>query len=466
MGVLTTGSAVDIECERAQAAAVPLVVDLDDTLLRTDSLLEAMFLFLRRHPLRAFELSLPLLKGRAVIKRFLAERAPPDVAHLPYREDLVSYLRVQKESGRHLVLATGADASIAARVADQLGIFDEVLASDGKNNLTGEHKRARLVARFGEQGFDYIGDGRREDTVWRSARNARLAARPVGPSTYLRAMRPHHWLKNLLIFVPLFTAHLLGDRERLIAALIGFVAFSLCASSIYLLNDLLDLPYDRAHPQKKERPLASGQIRLANAMMLALGLVTGAALLSLTLPPGFGIVLAVYFTLMIAYSVRLKDIPIVDALVLAFGYASRVIAGAIIAGVSPSLWLLAFCVALFTSLALTKRYTELLTMERIASPRRAHARGYLPQDRTLIAAQGIASGYLAALLLPLYTLTAGASNNTPFWLLSLLLFYWINYMWLVAHRGRMHHDPLAFALSDRTSQVILLLAAIAGFFAA
>lgn len=490
MGVLAKEPAPASTRERAQGITVPLVVDLDGTLLRTDSLFEALFIFLRRHPLRAFELPFQLLKGRAVIKRFLAEHALPDVAALPYRDELVAYLTAEKQRGRRIVLATGADETVAARVADQLGVFDSVLASDGINNLTGERKRARLVAQFGEKGFDYIGDSRRDDAVWRSAREAVLADptariakrvsqmtrlvgtfhdRPARAVNYLRALRPHHWLKNLLIFLPLLTAHLIGDRERLLDAFIAFVAFSLCASSIYLLNDLLDLPFDRAHPQKKARPLAAGQIRLAHAVTLAFALISGATLLALTLPPLFGAVLALYFTVMVAYSVRLKDVPVIDVLVLACGYASRVLAGAAVAGVMPSAWLLAVCVALFTSLALIKRYTELRTMERIATPRSAHARGYLPEDRALIAAQGIASGYLAPMLLALYAMGAAGlhhrASGAIFWLLCILLFYWISYMWLVAHRGRMHHDPLTFALTDRTSQVVILLATVAGLVA-
>lgn len=468
---------------------VPLVVDLDDTLLRTDSTLEALFLFVRQDPLAALMLPWRLLRGRAYLKQYLAQRALLDVKALPYRHELLAYLKAQKQRGRRVVLATGADRAVAGRVAQELGVFDLVFASDGIHNLNGERKRARLVAEFGEKGFDYVGDSRREDAVWRSARQALLADptpriarrvarttqlahtfddRPVRLRTYLRALRPHHWVKNVLVFLPLMLAHRLYEPHLLVQGLLAFVAFSLCASGVYLLNDLMDLPFDRAHPQKKDRALPSGQIRLVHALALAPLLLTGALLVALALPAAFLATLSAYFVLMMIYSIRLKDVPILDGLTLALGYASRVAAGSIVLGLAPSIWLLAFCVLLFMSLALIKRYTELLTMESVSGAE-AHARGYLPNDRGIMAAQGIASGYLAVLILALYTNTNAMSPATgreaSFWSICLLLFYWINYMWLTAQRGRMHHDPVAFALTDRVSQIVIAAMAVAAVYA-
>lgn len=463
------------------ADRVPLVVDLDGTLLRTESSIEAVLVLAHKSPLALFKLPAWLIKGRAYLKQRIAQLATPDVRTLPYRDDLLAFLRDQKQSGRVLVLATAADERLAQKIAGKVALFDAVLASDGTVNLAGERKRERLVAEFGERGFDYIGNSRQDLPVWRSARQALLVSpsrrlgRDVATVTsvartfderaarwtdYLQAMRLHHWVKNGLIFVPLAIAHRLLDLSLWGPALLGFVSFSLCASSIYVLNDLLDLRSDRKHPHKKERQFAAGQLPLAHALALLPVLLTSAFLLGARLPAPFPGVLGLYFSLMLAYSFRLKDVPIADVVTLASGYALRVAAGFVIVGMRPSAWLLAMCVFLFFSLALVKRYAELVILQSVTRTRSVRARGYRRRDEVIIVVQGIASGYLAVLVLALYANTQindhFQARHEIFWLPCFLLFCWISYMWLMAARGRMHHDPVVFALKDRLSLWMLL----------
>jgi 4-hydroxybenzoate polyprenyltransferase len=455
---------------------VPLVVDLDGTLLRTDSLIESIFVLARMRPSSLFKLPLWLMKGRAHLKQRLAAVATPDVHWLPYRPDLLQFLREQKRLGRSLILATAADDKVAREVNAVVGLFDQILASDGAVNLTGERKRDRLVAAFGLRGFDYIGNDARDGSVWRAARCALLTssspqlAKAVAETTpierifddqgprwqdYLNALRPPHWIKNALVFVPLAAVHRFFEAPLLGRALLALVSFNLCASGLYLLNDLLDLPADRRHPHKKERMLASGRIRLVHALAMMPILLIGAFAVAWHLSMGFAGVLALYAVLMIGYSLRLKDLPLVDVLVLAGGYALRVAAGAVAVEIRVSAWLLTLCVFLFFSLALIKRYAELVVLESTAGDARAHARGYVSQDKGLLLAQGIGSGYLAVMVLALYTNTEISqrlyARHDYFWGICLLLLYWISYLWMMATRARIAGDPVMFALSDRVS---------------
>ncbi len=463
-----------LSAPQALVDAAPLVVDLDGSLLHTDTLIESLFDVARRQPLQLLRLPAWLWGGRANLKHALARRSSVDVALLPLDDDLLAYLRAQKGAGRHLVLATGADAQIAHSVADELGLFDAVLASDGRLNLSGTAKRDRLVAEFGERGFDYVGNSTRDLPVWASARRAllvrpsqRLAAtaarvaeiehqfgdgRP-GWRDYLGAMRPKHWLKNLLLLVPLLAAHQLYDPSKLLAALLGIACFSLAASGVYLLNDLFDLPADRRHPHKRARALASGRVPLLHGLLLVPALWLAAALLALWLNPPFLGALASYAVLMLAYSMRLKNYPIVDTLTLAVGYSLRIYAGSLAVAVAVSSWLLVCSTALFFGLALLKRYAELVTRRPGLGP---HGRvcGYGFGDATLIAGLGTAADCIGVVLLALYPVVASPeAPHLTVWLLSVLLLFWTGHMWLMAHRGRIHDDPVSFALRDPLSRV-------------
>ena len=457
-----------------QADGVPLVVDLDGTLLHTDTLVETLFDVARRHPLQLLRLPAWLAGGRAHLKRQLARRASVDVSLLPLADDLVAHLRAVKQAGRHIVLATGADLQIAQAVADELGLFDRVLASDGRHNLSGSAKRDRLVAEFGQRGFDYAGNSRRDLPVWAAARRAwlvrpssRLAAAVAGVAdverqfgngrpgwhVHLGAMRPQHWLKNLLLLVPMLALHQLYDLPQLLAVLLGVVCFSLTASGVYLLNDLFDLPADRRHPHKKARALACGRMPLLHGLLLVPALWLAAAPLALVLSPSFAGVLAGYVALMLAYSVRLKNYPIVDALVLAVGYSLRIYAGSLAVAVAVAPWLLVCSTALFFGLALLKRYAELLTLRPGLGPQ-GRVRGYGVGDAVMVAGLGTASDCIAVVLLALYPVVAAPeAPHRTVWLLSALLLFWTGHMWLMAHRGRIHDDPVAFALGDPVSRV-------------
>jgi len=460
---------------------LPLVIDLDGTLIKTDLLVESVCSLLRQEPLALFALPVWLLKGRAHLKREIAQRVQLDPALLPYRTELVDYLRAEHDKGRSIILATASDEHFARQVADHLKLFDKVLASDGITNLAAERKRARLVAQFGEKGFDYVGNESRDLAVWSSARKAivvspnprlkqavvkvaqfesRFEERSASLGEYITALRPQQWLKNILVFVPLFAAHLFTEPVLFARTIIAFVAFCCCASSGYLINDLCDLPADRHHPSKRLRPFASGRLPLAYGLVMAPALVVLGGLLAWLLSwvaVGF---LLLYLTLTVAYSLRLKKVVLLDVFLLATFYTLRIIAGGIAAAVPLSVWLLAFSMFLFLSLAFIKRYAELVIMRSVDGDR-AKARSYELSDAELLAFKGTASGYAAVLVLSLYIASGSVkvlySTHQVLWLVCPLLLYWIGYLWLVAHRGKMYHDPLIFAVRDRTSRILILL---------
>jgi 4-hydroxybenzoate polyprenyltransferase len=454
-------------------AQPPLVVDLDGTLLKTDLLIESILELLRKQPFYLLLFPVWMLHGKAWFKQRIGSQVSLDFASLPWRIDFIKELGRQRGEGRSIVLATAADGHLAGQAADYLKLFDTVLASDGVINLCGDAKRDALVDRFGERGFDYAADGggvgQPDMAVWASARKAIH----VGPDTgrlrdRLKALRPPHWLKNLLIFVPLIAAHRLHDISLLGKCLLAFVAFSCCASGGYLLNDLIDLDSDRRHPEKRRRPFAAGDLPLSYALSAIPTLLLAASVLAAFVSGPLLVAVLLYFGMSAGYSIYLKKIAVLDVLFLAGLYTARILAGSAATGIWPSHWLLAFSTFLFFSLALVKRYSELVIIRRVEGSA-AKARGYEAGDGELLAAMGIASGYLAVLVLALYIATdkAQALYARPelLWSLSPLLLYWISYVWLTAHRGRMPGDPVVFATGDRTSRILILLMLGAAAFA-
>jgi 4-hydroxybenzoate polyprenyltransferase/phosphoserine phosphatase len=448
-----------------------LCVDLDGTLVATDLLHESFLSALRRSPWTAARCAGWLVEGRARLKQGLAERCAIDAAALPYRPEVIEFLRAEHARGRRLVLATASWTSLADQVARHLGIFERVLATSSEGNLKGERKASALVAAYGEGGFDYMGDSRADIPVWRHARKAYAVGRvardiPSGievartfaaPSSSahaaVRALRPHQWVKNLLVLLPLVAAHRLADLEALGTALLAFAAFCLVASGSYVLNDLSDLGADRVHPRKRSRPLASGALSVPVGVLLAVACFTGAAALASVLPIGFAAWLVAYAALALAYSFVLKRHAVVDVIVLAALYSVRIVAGAFAISVALSFWMLAFSMFFFFSLALLKRYTEL----REAAPGIAEVpgRGYGAADREVVMALGCASGLLSALVLALYingdTVRGLYSRPELLWLLCPLLLYWVARVWLIAARGRMDDDPVLFTARDPAS---------------
>ena len=463
--------------------AIPLAIDLDGTLLATDLLAESLFMLAKTRPLKLVQTLFSLLRGLAAFKERIAMEAIPDVETLPYDRTVLAYLDEQKRQGRHLVLATGADQAVARKVAQQLDRFDTVLASDGRVNLRGQAKRDRLVAEFGVGGFDCVGTRNSDRTVWHAGRNTILVhpserlrkAKEKGATVervferdgnrvevYARAFRVKHWLKNLLVFLPLIAEHHFFELASLAHAFLAFVAFCLCASGLYLLNDLFDLPEDRRHPHKRQRVLASGQLRLGSALMLVPLLLLGAGAVAWTLPSPFLAVLGVYLALMLAYNLRFRDIPVADVATLGAGYALRVIGGAAATNLGVSPWLIGASFLFFTGLALLKRYADLVVMRsHYGDGARVH--GYFSRDAPWLAVFGRASSYSALLLLGYHSAFVGNlhGRHELIWVVLVLLSLWLTHMWYMAARGRIIDDPVVFALTDRESQIVGGLAVIA-----
>jgi len=459
----------------------PLVVDLDGTLLKTDLLLESLLVLVKEQPLRAFTLLPCLVKSKADFKREVARRVSLDVSLLPYRKDVLDYLRTQRAQGRSIVLTTASDVQSAQQVAEHLQLFDSVFASDGFTNLSGDAKRDRLVGEFGEKGFDYAANGRTDLAVWRSARKAiavnlssgamRVLEKVAEPEIvfqapardlrkYRDALRAQQWLKNLLVLVPLFAAHEFFKVALLSKVLLAFLSFCCFASSGYLFNDLFDAAADRHHPRKRLRPFAAGDVPLTFAFLMIPVLVAFGGILGALVSPLFlGIVLS-YFLLALVYSLFIKKVVVLDVIVLAALYTLRLVGGSAAVTIWPSNWLLAFSIFLFLSLALVKRYGELVVM-RIVDGDGAKARSYQLSDAELLASMGTASGYLAVLVLALYLTTDIAralyTRLELLWLLCPLLLYWIGRIWLVAHRGLIHDDPILFVTTDRTCRILVFL---------
>jgi 4-hydroxybenzoate polyprenyltransferase len=462
-------------------AAPVLVVGLDGTLAKTDLLLESLVALLRERPSCIFSLPLWLLKGRAYFKQQVARRISLDFDVLPYRQELLDYLETQRAQGRTIVLATACDMQIARQVAEHLKLFDLVLASDGTTNLSGGSKRDRLVTEFGERGFDYAGNDGDDQVVWAAARRA-IVVRPKLPGRsgsggiapvdrffeeprrsvmdHVKALRPQHWLKNLLVFVPFLAAHRMNDAALFVKVLLGFFAFGCIASSGYLVNDLFDLPADRHHPHKRSRAFAAGDLPLSYALTMIPILVGVGCLVGAMVSGLFIGVTLIYLALNLMYSFYAKRVVILDVILLAGLYTMRLMAGSVAVSLWPSHWLLAFSIFLFLSLALVKRYGELALMRRIEGDR-AKARGYESSDGELLTAMGTASGYLAVLVLALYITSDTArvlyGRYELMWFLCPLLLYWISHIWLIAHRGQMPDDPVVFAVRDWTSRILILL---------
>jgi len=457
---------------------LPLVVDLDGTLILTDTLWESTLGACRQDPMTLFSLPLWLRAGKANLKHELAKRAEIDIPGMPWNLPVLNWLNDQHASGRRLFLATGSDTHYARRVMEHLGIFEDVLASADGHNMTGENKRAALVARFGEGGYDYAGNSRDDLAVWRSAHQAiavhlpqrlekqvtiEIAHKFERPEANWRAwpkaLRLHQWLKNLLLFLPLLASHNL-QPDIWIKAALGYLAFGLCASSVYLLNDLLDLAHDRHHPRKRQRPFASGRLPLIEGIFVTPCLGTAALGLAYALSPPFALVLLGYYALTLVYSFLLKRIAMLDVMTLAGLYMVRILAGAALTNIVPSFWLMSFALFFFLCLASLKRYIELVDL-RARQERKTKGRGYSVDDAPLVASQGAAAGHVAVLVLALYINSHEVWDlyREPRWLwgICVLLLYWLNRSWWLAHRGKLHDDPVAYAFSDRASRVILLL---------
>lgn len=466
--------------------ATPLCVDLDGTLLKTDSLYELLVRVLKRQPWLLFVLPFWLLRGKHILKRQLSSRCQLDAATLPNNSDFVHFLRTEHAAGRKLFLVTGAYHKVAQSIADYYAIFDGVFATDEKRNLTGSNKAALLVEKFGDKGFDYAGNDCVDIPVWRNARTsylvnatpftARRLARNfqfaavmdvrknLSLKRILGAMRLHQWAKNALVFVPLLASHQMMDLARLLDTTLAFLAFGCCASFSYIVNDMGDLDADRLHHSKNKRAFANAEISIPAGAVLALVLISITALLSFSLPIGFVYCVFLYFVMTNMYTLRFKYVPILDVAILAGLYALRVLAGSFAADVPPSFWLLAFSCFIFFSLAIVKRMSELLGIET-PDEKAVVCRGYWTTDMPVLIGLGTSSALMAVLVLALYINSPDViqlySSPRYLWLLCPIVALWLGRVWLITGRGQMHEDPVLFALRDRVSW---LLFGVAGLF--
>ncbi|SFD03371.1 4-hydroxybenzoate polyprenyltransferase [Tropicimonas isoalkanivorans] len=480
----------DAEPKAAENPPV-LAVDLDGTLIRSDMLLESWWNVAGRGFPTALRALSRLPEGKAAFKQALAEVAEVDVKRLPYNDEVLDRIRAHKEAGGRVALVTATDRALAEQIGDHLALFDEIHASNGDTNLKGAAKADFLVQRYGKGGYDYIADHPADLDVWRSARRAITVDAPANvradaeaaalegaehlgslhamkPNrSWLRAMRPHQWAKNVLVFLPVLLAHSTCPADWLATAA-AFVIFSMVASSVYLLNDLLDLEADRIHPRKRNRPLPSGEMALLHGSLLAPALLLGGlGLAALLLPWEFLTVLIGYYILTMAYSFGLKRKLVIDICTLAALYTVRIIAGGTATAIPISAWMLAFSGFLFLSLAAIKRQAELIS-DFNAGREGSSGRAYVTSDLPIVSGMALSAGYVAVLVLALYVSTPGVASNYSapimLWGICAILLYWISRAVMMTHRGRMNDDPVIFALKDSTSRIcggLIVLIALA-----
>lgn len=455
----------------------PLVVDLDGTVIATDMLWEAIILALKRNVFLMFLMPFWLFGGKANLKLKLASLVDVDASTLPYRTEFVDFLRAQKATGRHIVLATGSPEKFARALADHLQLFDQVIATKDGVNLTSTRKRDALVALYGAGGFAYAGNSKDDIAVFEVAQEAIVVAPDRAAAHYQREhastlfagealtfktlfklLRVHQWSKNALVAVPAVLANEIfkGDTPR--AIILAFIAFSLLASTIYIINDLFDLSSDRVHKTKRNRPIAAGRVSIPIALGVAAITLSLSILIAAQLPFAFQLVMLAYAFLTTVYTFALKRMLLIDVLALAGLYTIRVIAGAAACSIAVSFWLLAFSVFFFLSLALVKRYVELSGVNDAGSAKLV-GRGYRVMDRQVLAEAGMASTFSAVLVLALYIDSDEVKliYGSPYllWLLCPIVLYISLRIWVLARRDEMNEDPVVFILSDWRSQVMV-----------
>ena len=473
--------------EASAASRRPLCVDLDGTLVKNDTLMDSLLLLVRTRPVTALRAPLWLLRGKAALKAEVSARVALDERHLPYNRRLMEYLDAERGEGRKLYLATGADRQLAGRVANHLGIFEGVLASDGRTNLTSGNKLDGLREAFGDEGYDYIGNAAPDLPLLQHAGaamlanpapalRARLRSRGVRverefddrvppAKSMLKALRLHQWAKNILIFLPLLLAHNLHVGV-LTPAMLAFLSFSLCASATYIVNDLLDIEADRRHPRKRMRPFAAGDLSVASGVAAGAVLLGGSlAIAAVWLPREYLMWLLLYLAATLSYSLYLKRVVLVDVILLSGLYTVRMLAGSAATRIPITPWLGAFSLFLFLSLAMVKRFSE-LENTRARGQSLANGRGYLLGDIEQLRSFGTSCAYAAVVVFSFYIggndVTRLYRHPDRLWLITPLMILWLSRVWLLASRGELDEDPVIFAVTDRVSLLIgLAVAAIA-----
>ncbi len=460
-------------------------IDLDGTLVSTDTLWELVLKLVRQSPWTLLLLPLWLMRGRAVLKEQVSARVQLRADLLPYRQELLEEIARRRERGQRIYLTTAADRRTAESVARHLGLFDGVLATQGGRNLKGDQKRNAIQSLMNGTPFEYWGDSRSDIPVWRHA----AVVHAVAPSfslrrqlsrlfptadclpgsdlrlrSCLRLARPHQWAKNLLLFLPIFASHQLGNSDGWLSLALAFVAFSGFAAAGHIINDLFDLEADRSHPEKRQRPMAAGKVTPAEGLLLAGGLLLASLVLSWTfLPHPFWLVGLGYLALSLWYSLSLKQLVMVDVILLAGLYSYRIWAGGMVIGVEISPWLFGFSTFFFLNLAFLKRYIDLRALPGDGVGR-LNGRDYQAEDAEVLRGLGPAAGYMSLVVLAMYVNSDAVrlEYDSPrlLWLVCPALAYWIGRSWLLANRGVVHFDPVAFALRDRASYVVLAAVAL------
>lgn len=459
----------------------PILVDLDGTLILTDSLHEMLTILIKTQPYAIFKLIKIYFSGKAKFKQYVFEQVDYDAERVPYRDELVEYIKHEKQNGRKIYLATAAYHGIAEKTADFLQCFDGVLATDSDINLKGINKLKAIQQNFGRE-FIYAGDNKADIHIWRDAKGAivvgnhvkklskkveklhipvikQMQNTTVGLSTWLRALRIHQWLKNILLFIPLLLAFQFDDSHKIWLTMVAFISFSLGASATYILNDLWDLENDRAHPNKKLRPFASGALSIAQGVKASAILLFCACLSAIYVSWSYFGAFLLYLVITTLYSFRIKKIILLDIIVLSVLYTLRIIAGGIVTNINLSYSLLAFSILIFLSLATVKRCAELVAMPAVQE--NAVGRGYTKTDLDILWPIGI-STYIGAIIV------FGLYINAPetiihyqkpvfLWGVQLFLIYLIGNLWMVTRRGQMHDDPIVYFIEDKKSLIVLAL---------
>jgi 4-hydroxybenzoate polyprenyltransferase len=472
------GSAICVDAAHSPGSALPLCVDLDGTLINSNLLWECIIQLFKSDPFCLLLVPFWLLVGgRPNLKRQLARRSRLEPEKILYNRELLEFLQTEHERGRKIILVTAADQQLAEDIAAHTGVFDEVHGTSGGQNLKGRTKADFLRTAFGDRGFEYAGDSFSDMHIWRAASAAyvvgtkstaeraasvtellRWFPRKNGDLTcWSRAIRIRHWSKNLLMLAPLLLAHRFSCHSLLLT-LVGMALFGLCSSGIYILNDLLDLHSDRAHPWNSGRPFASGQLSICSGIMMSLFLLgTSLGLGALAVNGRFAGALALYAVTASMYSMRLKRMVIFDVFVLSSFYTFRIWAGALITDVPLSQWFMGFSLFFFLSLAMAKRYSELVHASELADSGNS-GRSYRASDRELLMNIGMASCFSAIVILSLYVHSneVMALYQRPGLLLLMcpLILYWACRIWLKAHRGELNEDPINLAISDPVSYYV------------
>jgi len=473
----TRGTVAVCATGESDQSTVPLVVDLDGTLLRTDLLHESAVRLVKQKPWSLFAIPLWLLRGRKYLKNRIFGEVGLDGMPLPINEEVYAWLAEEKSKGRLLILATASDRSLAEQTVKHMGLFDIVLGSLGERDLKGAEKVEAIKECCGTQ-FDYAGNSRADLAIWRVSRQAILVdppkaveseARKSGnvsrvissPKTGLKAgvksLRLYQWVKNLLIFVPAFTSHEWSNWHILTKCAIAFVAFNFCASATYVANDLIDLEEDRRNATKRLRPFASGECSILWGVIIATACMLAGFSLALVAGNHLSAMLFLYIFITACYSLEMKKIFLLDVMTLAVLYTMRVMVGHVVTGIAFSMWLLSFAFFLFLSLAFSKRAAELISLGE-GKQQTVPGRGYLAGDLQVITMAGICSGFLSSLVFALYVNSASVTllykRPAILWGILPLLLYYIVRVWIICGRGELDVDPILYTAKSKSTYYI------------